>query len=112
MNSRVPIAAPSSMKNGIIQNSASTCLNDPLLTMLAVTVARHGSNTRMTALRMSVVSAMSGVATIGKPSPSAPCTNPASAITTATHSSTPSDRDSNPGMNVVLPGGASAQFSR
>lgn len=80
------------------QNRANTGLSGPPVIMPVMTVARHGSSTRITALRISVTSAISGVATRGNPRPSAPCTSPARAITNTTHSTTPADKDSNPGM--------------
>ena len=45
-------------------------------------VAMHGSSTTITAVRISVTSAISGVATIGNPRPSAPCMKPARACIT------------------------------
>jgi hypothetical protein len=68
--------------------------------MLVATHARHGSRTRITAVRMSVTAAMSGVATMGNPNPSAPCTSPASMSTRNTHTTMVGDSDSNPGMKT------------
>jgi hypothetical protein len=67
----------------------------PLVKRATQMVATVGSNTMMIAVRMSVTIAISGVATNGKPKPSAPWSSPASRVTHASHSSTAAESDSN-----------------
>ena len=67
---------------------------------LATTVAMHGRSTMMTAVRMSATTAISGVASVGKPSPSAPCTTPARSTTATIHVTRGGVRDSKPGIDT------------
>ena len=75
-------------------------MNGPDRQITATVVAMHGSSTRITAVRMSVTAAIIGVATIGKPKPSAPCTSPAKASTSATQINIASVRFSKPGKGI------------
>jgi hypothetical protein len=56
----------------------------------------HGNTTTMTAVRKSMTSAISGVATMGKPMPIAPWTKPAAIMTIAIHASTHAPELSSP----------------
>ena len=84
----VPSQAPAAMPTGMNQKRRTSSPRLPPRSAEITTSASVTGASSVIADFMSITSATSGVATSGKPKPSAPCAKPASRHTSATYAST------------------------